>query len=159
MHRLFLAVIMLFASAGIALAMSGKVVGVVDGDTLDVLTGNNVKQRVRLASIDAPERKQPFGTVSKQKLSSLVFGKQVDVTEDRLDRYGRLIGIVTADGINVNKEMVAEGMAWVYPKYLNQSRDTVFLLRQAYAKEEKKGLWKDDSPIPPWEFRKPKASR
>lgn len=148
-----------------AFALDGKVVRVIDGDTIAVLTSENREQKVRLASIDAPEKKQPFGTAAKQKLSELLCGQQigrgscqgkrVHVTEDTIDRYGRIIGLVTTEDININKEMVKAGLAWVYGQYLND-RDRAFLLWQAEAKRAHDGLWADPNPTPPWEFRKAK---
>lgn len=168
MHKLFPMVVAFgIAVASHAHALSGKVVGVTDGDTITVLTESNFRRKVRLASIDAPESGQAFGKAAKQELSKLLCGapvgkracdgKQVHVTEDDVDRYGRLIGIVTVGDTNANKHMVASGLAWVYVKYLPPNhRDDSFLLWQAYAKQERRGLWIDDAPTPPWEFRKGK---
>lgn len=94
----------------------GKVVGVSDGDTVTVLmSGRPVK--VRLAEIDAPEKRQPFGERSKQSLSDLVYGKQVKVNQQDLDRYGRIVGRVYVESIDVNVEQIKRGMAWIYRQY------------------------------------------
>src|SRR5215203_419874 len=73
--------------------LSGKVVGVADGDTFTLLLADNTTKKIRLHGVDAPERKQPFGTVSRQQLSKLVFQKQVSVQQTDIDRYGRVVGI------------------------------------------------------------------
>jgi micrococcal nuclease len=84
----------------------GKVVKIVDVDTLTLLVGNQ-HLKIRLADIDTPERKQPFGTRAKQALSELAFGKQARVVEVTVDRYGQIVGRVYVDGVDVNRELVA----------------------------------------------------
>lgn len=84
---------------------AGRVVGVSDGDTITVLVDRR-EVRVRLAEIDTPEHGQPYGTRAKQVLAELVFGKQVRVAEVDRDRYGRVVGRVYVDGLDVNAEMV-----------------------------------------------------
>jgi endonuclease YncB( thermonuclease family) len=139
-----------------AFALTGKVVGVADGDTIRVLDDNNVQHRIRLASIDAPEKKQEFGSVAKTRMSELVFGKIVDVQEDVVDRYGRTVGLVTVNGLNVNAEMVKEGLAWVYVSYVNK-RDRWFITLEQTARANQIGLWSHSDPTPPWQFRKSKT--
>lgn len=93
--------------------LSGRVVGIADGDTITVLDNTNTQHKIRLAGIDAPEKKQPFGNNSKKMLSSLVFGKTVDVDWDKRDRYGRLVGKVIIDGVDANLEQIKYGLAWI----------------------------------------------
>jgi micrococcal nuclease len=113
-----LAALALFLVAGIAHAdFSGIVVGVLDGDTVDVLVDRK-PVRVRLAEIDAPEKAQAFGTRSRQALAAAVFQQVVMVRTSGTDRYGRTIGTLLVDGRSINRLMVAQGMAWVYRKYL-----------------------------------------
>ncbi len=99
--------------------LEGKVVKIADGDTLTLLTSSSQQIKVRLAGIDTPERKQPFGNKAKQALSSLAFQKQALIEVEAKDRYGRTVGVVFVDGLNVNAELVKQGMAWVYRKYTN----------------------------------------
>jgi endonuclease YncB( thermonuclease family) len=99
LHRLRLALTLfclwsLVYTQAYAQTYQGKVVGVLDGDTLIVLTPQKQQIKVRLAEIDAPEKRQPFGQRSKQSLSDLVFGKQVRVEQQDRDRYGRVVGKV-----------------------------------------------------------------
>lgn len=129
--------------------IAGKVVGVLDGDTIDVLIDLR-PVRIRLAEIDAPEKKQPWGTRSRQVLSALVFGQQVTVREEGTDRYRRTIGTVFVDGRNVNRAMVGAGMAWAYRLYL---RDKKLLDVEADARSAARGLWGDQAPVPPWDWR------
>jgi endonuclease YncB( thermonuclease family) len=77
----------LFATSTAAIEFVGKVVGVTDGDTLTVLTAQRQQHRVRLSGIDAPEKRQAFGQVSKQHLSDLAYDKTVSVVFHKRDRY------------------------------------------------------------------------
>lgn len=142
-----------------AATISGKVVSVADGDTITVLDDSNTQHKIRLAGIDAPEKKQPFGNVSKQSLSELVYGKQVSVDYNKQDRYGRTVGKVIIDGIDVNLEQVKRGLAWFYKKYQNEQplKDRLdYLQAQEDAEKTKVGLWVDSDPIAPWDFRRAK---
>ena len=98
-----------------AATIQGKVVSVLDGDTIKVLEAGNQETTVRLHQIDAPEKNQDFGQRSKQALSSLVFGKAVTVEVVTIDKYGRTVGTVFNDGLDTNLEQVKSGMAWVLP--------------------------------------------
>jgi micrococcal nuclease len=124
----------------------GKVIGVSDGDTVTVLMSRH-QIRVRLAEIDAPEKRQPFGERSKQSLSDLVYGKQVKVNQEDRDHYGRVVGRVYAGGLDVNAEQLKRGMAWVYRQY---NRDKSLLALKQEARGAKRGLWTDPNPTPPW---------
>ena len=150
--RLSLYLLLLLASflASAETIYQGTVVRIVDGDTL-VLLVDQQQLKIRLADIDTPERKQPFGTKAKQALSDLAFGKQARVVEVTVDRYGRIVGRVYVDGIDVNRELVAQGYAWVYRKYSN---DAELLRLEAEAKQMGLGLWAGPDPIPPWEWRR-----
>ena len=102
----------------------GRVVAVHDGDSITIITPDNHQVKIRAADIDAPELGQAFGTAAKHAMSDLVYGKQVTITGEHPDRYGRTIGRITvSDGTVANVEMVREGMAWVYTRFkvLSQS--------------------------------------
>ena len=131
---------------------SGRVVRVVDGDTVQVLTdGKMVK--VRLNGIDAPESGQPFGQRSKQNLLKLAAQKQTEVIASSTDRYGRCLGTLIIDGININAEQVKTGMAWAY-RYRGHATDINMLRLETVAKENKVGLWSAPNPVEPWKWRK-----
>ena len=132
-------------------ASSGRVVGVHDGDTITALTPGNVQLKVRLVEIDAPEIKQPFGQQSKQALSALVFGKDVEIRVTGKDRYGRTLARVFVDGTDVNLAMVKAGMAWRFDKY---SKDAAFQRAEEEAQRARRGLWAEPAPVAPWEWRK-----
>jgi len=141
--------------------ITGRVVGVADGDTITVLDARQVQHKIRLAGIDAPEKKQPFGNRSKESLSQLAFGKTVDVETIKRDRYGRQIGKVLVNGQDVNLLQVERGMAWFYRQYQREQSPNDRRLYEAAedaAKANKRGLWQDSAPVAPWEFRRPKRS-
>jgi endonuclease YncB( thermonuclease family) len=140
-----------------ALALEGKVVGVIDGDTIDVLDSSKKQHRIRFDGIDAPERGQPFSNRAKSTLSDLVFGKTVKVDTEGTDKYDRTIGRVYVDGRDVGLAMLEAGVAWHYTKY-DQSKP--YADGEKVARAARRGLWTDKNPIPPWEWRKmPKAER
>jgi len=135
---------------------TGKVIGIKDGDTYEILYGNQ-PERVRLADVDCPEKSQPFGKNAKQYASDLCFGKTVTVTcAAKRDRYGRLIGTVTTnDGTNVNEALVKAGFAWHYKQY---SKKEYMADYENTAHQKHLGLWADKDPTPPWDWRKEKRS-
>ena len=134
----------------LAATLEGRVVKIADGDTLTMVVDGQ-KERIRLSDIDTPERKQPFGMRARQALAEMTFGKTISVFTTTRDRYGRVIGHVTAEGVDVNAELVRRGYAWVYRRYSN---DPVLLRLEETARAEKLGLWAQSNPIPPWEWRR-----
>ncbi len=137
--------------------LTGKVIKVADGDSITILDNTNTQYRIRLQGIDAPERKQPFGNASRKHLASLVAGKEVTVKWVKRDRYGRIVGFVIVDGHDMNLAQVKTGMAWFYRYYQKElSRENRKLYAQAEdeARANKKGLWHDKNPMPPWEWRR-----
>jgi micrococcal nuclease len=146
---LFLLSILFYACEGIA----AEVVGVIDGDTIEVLH-NGQAERIRLNAIDCPEKGQPFGKKAKQFTSSLVFDKEVTIKPYKRDRHGRTVAdIFLADQTNVSYEIVRAGLAWWYRKY---SKNPNLAELETHALKDTKGLWADANPIPPWDFRHPR---
>ncbi len=145
LHRLALAV-----SFSAWADFTGKVMGVSDGDNITVLWDRE-QVKVRLVDIDAPEKAQPLGNRSKQALEALVKGQEVLVVEHGQDKYHRTLGPFYRGDLDVNAEQVRRGMAWVFRQY---SRDATLHPIEAEAKEQKRGLWRDPEPVPPWEWRK-----
>ena len=95
----------------------GKVIHVADGDTITVLDDTHTQHKVRLAGIDAPEKRQAFGNVSKQSLADMVAGQSVAVEWVKVDKYGRKLGKVLVAGLDCNLVQVKRGLAWHYTKY------------------------------------------
>jgi endonuclease YncB( thermonuclease family) len=135
--------------------ITGKVVSIADGDTCTVLIDRE-QVKVRLDGIDAPEKKQPFGTKSREHLAALIHEKQVRVVVTGKDRYGRSLGTIWDGKTNVNEAMVRSGLAWHYKKY---SRDKRLAELEDAARKSKHGLWADKSPMPPWEWRAAEKDR
>ena len=131
-------------------ALTGLVVSIIDGDTIDLLV-NRRQIRVRLADIDTPERGQPWYQKAKLALGRKVFGETVTALSSSQDRYGREIAQLMFDDRHINSEMVAEGMAWVYRKY---SSNPLLLALEEKARLERLGLWSVDHQIPPWDWRR-----
>ena len=134
-----------------AQTITGKVVGVSDGDTLTILSQNNQTYKIRLAQIDAPEKKQDFGQASKQSLSDICYGKNATAAVETIDKYKRYVAAITCNGLEANLEQVKRGMAWVYIQY---AKDKKYFIAEKEAKNTHIGLWSIKNPTPPWEFRK-----
>lgn len=152
-RRVFLFLLACILSPAHAETLMGRVVGVHDGDTLTLLNDQKHQTKVRLAEIDTPESKQPYGSRSKQALSDLVFNKTVQVDVRDIDRYGRTVSRVSVGSTDVNAAMVASGAAWVYRQY---SKDTQLLALEAEARAAQRGLWglPEAQRVPPWEWRR-----
>lgn len=148
---------LLFSCSSFANNLVGKVTRVIDGDTIEVKTlpekilVYEIPIRVRLINIDAPEKKQPFGRWSTNQLKTLLAGQSVTVSYTQTDRYGRVLGrVVTANGTEANRQQVLKGAAWVYDRY---NTDNSLPALQREAQTQKRGLWADNQPVPPWEWR------
>lgn len=131
--------------------IEGRVVGVSDGDTLTLLTPDKQQVKVRLAEIDAPEKAQAFGNKSKQSLAGICFDKPAVLDVQDTDRYGRTVARVVCGDVDANAEQVRRGFAWVYDRYV---KDRSLYAVQHDARYNSRGLWRDASPVPPWEFRR-----
>lgn len=151
-----LAVALVVALAGGAVAADLRVVRVSDGDTFVGLDSENRQVKVRLHGIDAPESRQPFGTVARKALADLIAEKTVSVEEIDKDRYGRVVGRVTIGGKLVNAEVVQAGLAW---RYVQFDRRNEFGGLEDDARRQRRGLWADAHPIAPWEWRKGEKDR
>ncbi len=139
-----------------AATLTGQVVGLTDGDTVTVLDASKTQHKVRLAGIDAPEKRQPFGDRSRQSLAALVFGHHVLVEWNKTDRYGRLIGKVVVSGRDACLEQVRRGMAWHYKAYAREQSpadQVAYASAEDEARRARRGLWRDTAPVAPWEFR------
>lgn len=132
---------------------------VADGDTITVLDSSDTQHRVRLAAIDAPESHQAFGEQSRQSLSGMIFGKDVRVSYQKIDQYGRIVGQVLLDDRDINLAQVKAGMAWHYKYHQNEQTPAD---RDVYARAEdeahaaRRGLWQDPNPVEPYQFRREK---
>jgi endonuclease YncB( thermonuclease family) len=146
--------------------IAGRVVAITDGDTIKVLDNTNTQHKVRLTGIDAPDRGQPFGTVSRDHLADMVVGKEVFVESTKKDRYGRTLGKVwvqpsdcptCSKTLDANHAQILAGMAWWY-RYYAKEQSPEDRGRYESAEDEAKargwGLWADPNPINPYDWRK-----
>jgi len=152
--------------------ITGKVVKVVDGDTVTMVDDKGFKHRIRLAGIDAPEQgDQPYGKESTKGLRWLIHDKGITVEYSKHDRYGRIVGkvLVGPKGntfclpidcvrtLDVGLEQIKAGMAWHYKRYQNeQSKEDrkSYSSAERVAKKKQVGLWGDKNPIQPWKWRR-----
>lgn len=155
-------------STNLAKSVTGTVVGVADGDTVTVLDADKTQHKIRMAGIDAPEKKQPFGQRSKASMSDLVFDKDVEVVASKRDRYGRLIGkVLVADPswtartcpktLDAGLAQITTGMAWWYRHYAReQSAENAgaYEFAEQEARARHAGLWRDADPTAPWDWRR-----
>ena len=130
-----------------------QVVGITDGDTFDGLTQDKIELRFRIYGIDAPEKKQAFSDKSKIYLSDLIYGKTVGIkVQKKRDGFGRpIVWVYTPEGKDVGAEMLRAGMAWHFIEY---DKTQQYAELESQAKKNKTGLWNDNNPIPPWNYRK-----
>jgi len=132
--------------------LQGKVIGIFDGDTYNILMIDNQTIKVRMEGIDAPERDMPFHKASQKYLSQLIFKKEIKLYKTGEDQYGRTLGFTyLLDGTDVNLLMLQAGMVWHYKIY-NSNRN--YSDAEKVARSFNKGLWIDKKPVAPWEFRK-----
>jgi endonuclease YncB( thermonuclease family) len=158
---LFVAALAL-AGTSHAIVFKARVINVADGDTVTVLDEAFAEHKIRLMGIDAPEKSQAYGKVSKQSLNEMAGGQELSVDAVKRDRYGRLVGkLLARDGRDINLEQVRRGMAWHYTDYAREQSgvDRVrYADAQRWARADRKGLWSDATPTPPWDYRKAKRT-
>ncbi len=150
-------VVLLFSGPVTSSELQGRVVLIADGDTFTLLTADKQQIRIRLAEIDTPEFGQPYGNRAKQALSRLVFGKDVRVEVQNIDRYGRTVGRPYVGDIDVCAELVENGSAWAYRRYL---KDPKLLDLETNAKDSNRGLWNlpEYERVAPWDWRQGKRT-
>ncbi len=133
------------------------VVGITDGDTITARCPTEdaahpyQQVKVRLAGIDAPEKRQPFGERSRQHLAALCLQQQATITQRTKDRYGRTVADVECQGRDASRAQVHTGMAWYYVRYGKGYEALAGL--EAEAREARRGLWSAEA-VPPWVWRR-----
>jgi endonuclease YncB( thermonuclease family) len=169
----FLLLLLLPALTVAETALSGHVVRIVDGDTVYVLDATQEQHKIRLAGIAAPERGQPFGKKSKQRMAELVASEDVEVDWYKKRRWGRLIGTVWVASpdcqvvpcpktLNAGLALITSGLAWHFKRYAHEQSEEDrerYSFAEVEARGKNVGLWQDYEPIPPWEWRKRKRAR
>lgn len=150
-------VLMTLSISSVAEELTGRVIDVASGDSITLLDTSNTELKVRLSGIDAPEKQQPYGIESKKSLHDLLYGKEVTVNWIKRDYHKRVVGKVMLNKTDINLEQVKRGMAWVFKHFMNDpySQDqSDYIEAQAEAEKRHLGLWTQNDPIPPWEFRR-----
>ena len=146
--------ILLFAWNQGALAWEGSVTKVTDGDTIDVRrSGTGEEVTIRLYGIDTPETDQPHGRKASRALGNMVSGSEVRIEKVDTDPYGRTVALVFQGARPVNEVLVRRGHAWVYDRYCERPVCRGWKHLESRAKDADKGLWAQDDPTPPWEWR------
>ena len=136
------------------IGITGRVVRVADGDTISVLDASNTQHKIRFHGIDTPERDQPHGPAAYRTLSDMLAGETVGIVVIDTDEYGRTVGVVYLEDVNVNLELVKAGHAWWYRQYAG--RDGELRAAEQEARQARLGLWADAEPVPPWDWRRGK---
>lgn len=160
----------LAATAATADILEGRVVHIADGDTLTILDRFNVRHKVRIAGIDAPERGQPFGRRATEALGLLARDRQVAVSGGKIDRYRRRVGIVRVapqgcdncvPAVDIGLSMIGAGFAWHYRAYEREQpagERKRYREAEAQARNGQLGLWAEETPTPPWDWRRARQS-
>lgn len=133
-------------------AWTATVVKVGDGDTITVAGAAGPGVRVRLYGIDCPESRQPYGDEATALVRDAVLGKSVEIEVRDVDRYRRVVAVVSVDGVSLQALLLEAGLAWVYHQYCRNCADWEGY--EEWARAESLGLWYDDAPTPPWEWRR-----
>ncbi|WP_457575690.1 thermonuclease family protein [Desulfomarina sp.] len=126
---------------------------IIDGDSI-VVSKNKRKIEIRLYGIDSPEWQQHFSREARSCLSRVIHGKSVVVFPQYNDSYGRLVAHIERNGKNINGYLVEQGCAWVYPYFCRQKICDRWNKKQNQAKEEHKGLWREEQPVSPWIWKR-----
>lgn len=137
-----------------ACSWEGVVVRIIDGDSLKVQRDGKIYE-LRLYGIDTPEYRQPYSNKAKQYVRRHIYRQVVHVSEKDIDRYGRIVALVTSGNETINRELVLEGLAWFYPRYCREQPLCSELQQlEKKAVKERRGLWRDEKPISPWEWKR-----
>jgi endonuclease YncB( thermonuclease family) len=150
------------AVATTAQAVDARLIKVDDGDSFVARQAGGARIRVRLAGIDAPERSQPWANRAREKLRDALDGRNLKIHSAKTDRYGRQVALVQVDGEDVSLAMLEAGLAWHFARYdgdLPPALRSRYAAAAAQAREARIGLWRDDDPEPPWQFRRRNAAR
>lgn len=150
----FVTALCLFTTPSWAGVLTGKVIHVADGDTITVRDSRDQKHKIRLYGIDCPESGQEYGKEATRHAARLADGREVRVVKYDKDRYGRIVGVVLVDGVNVNQSLIENGYAWKYRQYCKESFCSDWRRLEKQARKARTGLWADERPVPPWEWRR-----
>ncbi|MFN5168218.1 MAG: thermonuclease family protein [Cyclobacteriaceae bacterium] len=129
----------------------GKVVNVIDGNTIEIVSGDLGKFKIYFQGIDAPELGQEYGDKAKKAMEKIILNKSVVVQITGKDRLGHRIGVILIEGnVDPRVEMLKEGLAWTAEKNAVPELESL----KELARAKNRGLWRQDDPVPPWIFRR-----
>ena len=152
--------LVLVTTAGAQDLLVGKVTRVQDGDTVTLLDPEEKQHRIRLSGIDAPENSQPFGHDSRRYLSMLVLDKLASANCPKVDRYGRKVCTVWIGSIDASFAQLQAGFAWHYVRFAQEQPEherNVYARAEELARVNRAGLWRDEHPLAPWDWRRQAA--
>lgn len=158
---LLLALVIVWAGAAAPVAAAGlraegTVVALDDGDSFDLRLSEGTTVAIRLHAIDAPELGQRHGKAARQALSDAIGGRPVRVDCYKVDPRGRYVCRAWAGGVDLQLRLLEQGHAWHFTQYLdeqsNRERD-LYARAQAQARSDRRGLWRQAGPMPPWNCR------
>ena len=138
-------------------SISGRIVSIIDGNTLLLVDAMNTQHPIGLAGADSPERGQDFGPQARSKLAAMAFNRQASADCQRRDHNQRQICLVRVAGMDVGLEQVRAGLAWWDRQYAGQqtSQERASYEQAEFdAKTHRRGLWNSKNPVAPWEWRK-----
>lgn len=145
----------LFSSVPLqAKTLTGRVIHVSDGDTIRIEDKTGKKHEIRFYGIDTPEKEQSYGNAATKFTSRSTFRKHVSVKVYDIDRYDRTVGVVMVDHVNVNQSLIENGLAWQYSRYCKESFCDEWKEAELQARQNRLGLWAENEPTPPWEWRR-----
>lgn len=162
-HGLLVFLLLLLMSSRLpAETLTGRIIGISDGDTLTLLDAEHTPHKIRISGIDAPEKQQPFGEKAKSSLSALAYNRSAKADCRKIDRYRRNICIVLIEGRDIGLEQIKSGMAWWYQQYAKEQprQERIdYEHAESLAKLRRHGLWNSTNPTPPWEWRHDRRQR
>lgn len=141
---------------------NGRAGRVFDGDSLVVVTDAGRRVEVRIEGIDAPERGQPFSRRSRSELMRLLRGQALRIEPRKRDRYGRTVAVIRVGERDAGEEMIARGYAWHYRAYADEQhppRSRAYARAEELARSARRGIWRDDDPVAPWQWRRERRER
>lgn len=162
MRTVWMLVLLAWSWIGTAIGgqmVTGMVRTVYDGDTVLLTTKEQSRFKVRLYGIDAPETGtrqqagQPFAAVARRTLMYKILGRQVSAEVVDTDQHHRAVAILRYGGRDINREMVVEGLAWAYDRYLQEPYGAEYRAAEQTARSRRRGVWSMTAPTAPWEFR------
>lgn len=140
-----------FLCEGLNVEITGKVKSIIDGNTIEFISSEDETFKFVLSGIDCPELNQEFGDEAKKHLEKILKGKEVKLIIESKDRLGNRVGsILLEKGPDPRIELLKRGLAWTQERNPQQEFESL----RMEAQSKKVGLWGQEDPIPPWNFRR-----